>query len=101
MSSIKSLLRIPVSIKSFVGVDDMGEETHGPIKETTCYVDFATTNIIGRDGSETMSKAIFYLDGPDSVSEEDLILFDKVYVIKTVKYVREINGTIALCMVYV
>lgn len=101
MTGYKHLLRIPVAIKPYLRKNDMLEVEYGEPIDTTCYVDYTITNIIDRDGRETISKAAFYIDGTDIVQERDLIVFDKEYSIKSLNPIRRKNGVIALYVVYV
>lgn len=102
MRGIKKLLRIPLEIHPYEGVDDRLDVSYGAPIPTTCYAESEIKVVNDTSGKEVVSNTTIYLDGSEVISENDKILYnDKEHLIKALADVRELNGDIALWMVYV
>lgn len=101
MEGLKELLLIPIEVLPCLGTNDMLDVEYGEPILTTCYADQTITKIVDRDGNETISNTTFYLDGAESLTEDDLLTFGgKEHRMKSLTAVRELDGSIALWVVY-
>lgn len=104
------LLRIPISILPYLGTDDMLDPSYGVAVSGISYIDEKITKIVDREGNEALSNIAFYINSvyhdadtviPVVVKPDDLILFNEItYRIKSQNTVRDIDGNVAIWVVY-
>lgn len=102
MEGIKELLQIPLIIHPFSESSDAGDRLYGSPKETTCYGEGKMKTITDKTGSEAVSELTLYVDGSDTLTSDDRVeYYDKIYHIKALSEIRELDGSLALWVVYV
>lgn len=109
VEGIKDLLRIPVGIKRFIKRNTAGDEEYEQdLIDATCYAEEKFKIIVDDKGREVVSSMTFYIDGSYTVFNEDILVYNggdytdngKEYSIKALTTVREIDGSVALLVVY-
>lgn len=102
MRGIKKLLKIPLIIHPYTGQSDSLDNTYGPPRDSTCYGDGQMKNITDRNGEEVVSELTLYVDGAEILDENDKFeYYDKTYTARALEPIRELNGDVALWMVFV
>lgn len=102
MQGIKKLLQIPVVIKPFLSSDTAGDDTYGNDIITTCYAEGKLQPVTDVSGDQVLSSFTIYIDGAEAIKSKDLILYDdREFIIKALSPVKELNGDIAIWLVYI
>jgi hypothetical protein len=102
MRGIKKLLKIPLIIHPYTGQSDALDNTYDTPRVSTCYGEGTMKIIKDRNGEEVVSELTLYVDGAEILGDNDLVVYyGKTYAIKALNPIRELNGDIALWMVYV
>jgi len=84
-NSLKSWVDIPVTVKSFIKRNSTGEPIYGDIIKTFCYPRARADVAMNRRGVEVKSNTQLYMDGIESIKEEDAVIFeDFEYIVKAV-----------------
>lgn len=101
MRGIKRLLKIPIIIYPYGEISDTGDETYESPKDSTCYGEGKMKVITDKTGSESVSEITLYIDGAETLTDQDEILYDDArHHIKSLSKIKELNGDIALWVVY-
>lgn len=74
--SIKKWLDLPVQIKPFLKRDGTGDKTYGATINTFCYAEGKVVVVTNNAGVESISTKQLYLDGIETVTELDTIIFE-------------------------
>lgn len=104
MAQYSDLLQIPINIVPCTGVDGAGDKQLGAAIPATCYAEDKVQIVKDREGKEVVSNTTFYIEniGTFNIGHRDVMRFyGDDFDIKALTYIREIDGTVILWMVYV
>ncbi|NLD21612.1 MAG: hypothetical protein GX664_03900 [Bacteroidales bacterium] len=98
----REILRIPITVIPYLGMDGAGDKTYGNPVETTCYAEEKITEILDNNGQKVLSNITFYVESDIDITPYDLLVyFGTEYPIKAVSAIRELDGTCVLWVVNV
>jgi hypothetical protein len=88
--SLKDWMKIPITIKPTLSVNDDGDVTSGVPKNTLCLAEDKLQVVVNREGLEVVSVTTLYIDGSEDIGHKYSISYnDTDYPIKMLGSVYE------------
>lgn len=99
--SLKAWMNLPATIKPYTGRSGTGSKTFGASRSILCYAEGEVKVIKNKDGKEVRSMKQLYVEGTDTVSELDNVIFEGSETeIQAIGYFYR-NGIVDIKVVYV
>lgn len=74
--SLKSWIDVPVAIKPFIKRSGTGAAEFGELTHTKCYPHCEVNTVTNWRGEEVVSNRQLYLDGSETISNVDVLIFE-------------------------